>query len=756
MSRLAFDPQIPLALWLPLAFAAGALLVIYAIASRGRLAGRRRWAALALMSTAVLLPLTVLLNPTWIRRLPPPAGKPRLTVLVDTSASMATQDADGETRFAAALKIAEQTREQLEDRFELEYRTFSSRSSPSDLAELKDQFDSGEFTDLASAVENALSDQPQGQAILLLSDGIHNAGGGASRVRESIARASAMATPIYTVPLGSKTEVRDLELRLNLPEEMAYVGQEVPISVTVRQRGSLTDRARLTIRQNENIIDEREVELLPDSQVEETLKVRQETVGLYRYDVEIEPIEKEVTDLNNRATLLLRVIDEPVRILLLEGKPYWDTKFLVRTLAADQSVALTSVVRVTESRFLERTVSRPESSESKPQSEETEHRTVRQEQWKTHASVRDFLGDAGELASYQVIVLGRDAEVFLTEDVLSQLRSWLSEGEGSLVCFRGAPLSQVSEHLGRLMPVRWSPARESRFRVQLTESGQSMRWLPGSEEENLLTNLPSLATVSLPERRGPLATVLATASQSPGESESPVISFQPVGNGRVVVVEGAGMWRWAFLSSRYEEYDAVYGRLWRSLVRWLVTNVGLLPSQKIALRSDKVTFGAGEIVTGSLLMRSSELGSSPPAIQLTGGGLSEPRTITPIPSSASSGLFRVVFGPLPEGQYEARVLGDEGSSAAAQSAFDVRGHVTERLDVAVRDDLMRMIADESGGALLEGGDSRELLQKFEGYLAANLPERTVRTSAWDRWWVLAGIFLLWAAAWTTRRRGGLI
>ena len=45
-----------------------------------------------LMGIALALPLTILLNPTWHDRVPPPAGKPLLTVLVDSSASMATHD----------------------------------------------------------------------------------------------------------------------------------------------------------------------------------------------------------------------------------------------------------------------------------------------------------------------------------------------------------------------------------------------------------------------------------------------------------------------------------------------------------------------------------------------------------------------------------------------------------------------------------------------------------------------------------------
>ena len=100
MSSLTFDPIIPRALWLTLAVLAAGLLVAYALASRGRIPRRRRAAILTLMAVAVMLPLVILLNPTWIEPVPPPAGKPLLTILVDSSASMAIRDAEeGDSRY---------------------------------------------------------------------------------------------------------------------------------------------------------------------------------------------------------------------------------------------------------------------------------------------------------------------------------------------------------------------------------------------------------------------------------------------------------------------------------------------------------------------------------------------------------------------------------------------------------------------------------------------------------------------------------
>src|SRR5262245_6452350 len=106
MRTLTFEPLVSPALWLVLALAAIALVVWYAWRRPSGMS-RPRWGAIiALMATSVLLPLTILLNPTWVERIPPPPGKPRLIILVDRSASMAAPDVtDAKNRFLAASQM---------------------------------------------------------------------------------------------------------------------------------------------------------------------------------------------------------------------------------------------------------------------------------------------------------------------------------------------------------------------------------------------------------------------------------------------------------------------------------------------------------------------------------------------------------------------------------------------------------------------------------------------------------------------------
>jgi len=115
-----------------------------------------------------------------------------------------------------------------------------------------------------------------------------------------------------------------------------------------------------------------------------------------------------------------------------------------------------------------------------------------------------------------------------------------------------------------------------------------------------------------------------------------------------------------------------------------------------------------------------------------------------------------VFGPLPEGRYQARVAGAGAADPSAATAFEVRNLSDERLDLKARPDLMSRLAEESGGAVLTGTDPAELAKALGEHWERTRSRQVRRVPAWDRAWVLALVFALWATAWGLRRSAGLI
>ncbi|MBW3541207.1 MAG: hypothetical protein KY476_13140, partial [Planctomycetes bacterium] len=546
MSTLTFEPLISPALWLTLAALTAALLAWYGW-RRPPGVSRRRWSMiLGLMSAAACAVLAILLNPTWLLPIPPPAGKPLLSVLVDRSASMATGDVDGASRHRAAADIARRVTRDLGSRFDVRVRTFAEMLGPADVPRLDSQRPDGELTDLAGAIAGSLeADRPQGQALLVLSDGIHNAPSGIDAVFEVVERARAMAAPIYTTTLGGQTIRNDLEVDVVRPQELSFLGQRVPITIVLRQRGAKADRTEVVLLQDGTEVARQTVPLVADGDARTELAVQSETVGLSLCEVRVEPRPWEATAANNSATIVLRVTGEPMRVLLLEGKPYWDAKFLIRTLSFDPSLELDSIVRLSASRFFHRRTRLTQNGEATGTAAAAGTPVAQSESIEMLSDPGEALSGPEALQAYQVIVLGRDAEAFLDTALLERLRTWIARDGGSLVCYRGSPVAQVNQELARLLPVRWSPARESRYRISLTPRGEDLNWLGPhvSGGADALARLPSLARAGTPQRPKPLAVVLATADADAGP---PAVTYQPYGVGRVVTIEGAGMWRWAF------------------------------------------------------------------------------------------------------------------------------------------------------------------------------------------------------------------
>ncbi|PQO29061.1 vWA domain-containing protein [Blastopirellula marina] len=758
---ITFHPLIPIALWLPLALAAVGLLIAYGVMKRGRIPQKRYVTILGLMSATFAVPLLILLNATWVRRQPPPPGKPLLTVLIDRSGSMATEDgdADGKARFAVAQELAADVVKRFGEQYDVRLRTFAETSAATDANQLAKIEADGKATDLGQSIEKSLGeDRPAGQAVLVLSDGIETSGGSAARLRQTAERARALSTPLFVKTIGTDKSVRDLQISLYQSQELAFAGQQVPVVVRASHSYPAPQKTTLSLSCNGEELESREVTIPGGDEIEALFYVDQEKQGLYRYELAASAISGEVTSQNNQATLLLRVVNQPVSVLLLEGKPYWDTKFLIRTLSSDPSVKLTSVVQLAPGRFLERQIERP-AENADADSDETVAADPTAPQagaWKIHSSAESFLTNRQFLSQFQIVVLGRSTETYLTDEALIELRSWLADNDRALVCFRGAPASQLSQRLGSLMPVSWASSAASRSRVALTESGKALQWLPQTGDE--LQLLPSLASSADPAEVKPLATVLATSSDGADGEKVPLITYRPEGSGRVVVIEGAGMWRWAFLSPEHQAHDAVYGKLWRSLVRWLVSNVSLMPHERVALRPDSIAVSSGQNASATLILRPDEW-DSPPQVELSGGSLDKPQSFAP-QANGSDSVFRVHFGKLPPGRYVAKTLGTNEDESSAVAAFDVRDDLRERLDVAAQPHTLSQLAEQSGGSALDSVASDELPAALNSALIEfgekNRPQRIVRNSAWNRWWVLTAVIGLWGCTWGIRRWSGLL
>ncbi|MCO8123255.1 VWA domain-containing protein [Stieleria sp. TO1_6] len=749
---IVFEPQIPWSLWVALVVAALAGWLWYALARDTGLTALRRTILLAMMAFALAAPLVMLLNPTWVEPIVPPSGKPLITVLVDATQSMLVDDCDDQTRWKQALQAAEQVRSSAGEKYDVSIVRFGQVTRTLKLDEGQTEPD-GSNTNLAAVLRQAIAvGRPQGHAIALLSDGAHNVGSALS-VTATADAARAVDVPIYTSVFGGSIGASNLAISARNPQLMTFPDRSVAVNLQLSGRGFGGRLVTVGLYDDGQSIAAKRVRLQPDGPTEVQFELRPDTAGLYRYVATVDALDGEVTAADNTASLQLQVIDEPIGVLLLEGKPYWDTKFLAANLAADPSIELTSLIRIRDDRLMRRTDLA--SMGADPIDTPDQPNSV----WQIVDSNTSDWNDPQKLKQYRVIVLGRSIEVFLDDESIERLRHWISFDGGALVCARGEPTSQIERRLSQLLPVRWNGVGEVHARGQLTSLGRSAA-LVGEDSAGIdpITALPSLAIASKPKTTLGLPQVLVQSVLDDSGQTVPIVSHQPFGSGQSVVVEGAGMWRWAFLPPDQADAEKVYAGLWQGLMQWLISQQDLLPGQQLALRSDRLNYVTGDDVTGTVLVSDQERTEVPDCL-VEGGDLELPRRAAPVAQADQPGVFRLNFGPLPPGHYVATLQSPAENGQTADglvTEFDVRDPWFERLQVDSRPGLMRQISERSGGKVLPPDQIGTVASDHQQHLRHSRPERNRKIPLWDRSWVLLSVLAGWTVCWIARRQSGLI
>ena len=190
------------------------------------------------------------------------------------------------------------------------------------------------------------------------------------------------------------------------------------------------------------------------------------------------------------------------------------------------------------------------------------------------------------------------------------------EKDGSLVCFRGGALVADQPAAGR---VDAGPL-DAGGRVSFPRAAYRCRPVAPlasrrCDGDDPLAGMPSLATVTGAEAK-------PAAGRGAGRRHGRQGQTGPGDD--LSAARTAAWWRWrgreCGVGPSYRRNirgrDEVYGSLWRSLVRWLVANVGLLPFERMAVRTDKVTYSSDENASATLLVRDSQAGGPTPRIEL--------------------------------------------------------------------------------------------------------------------------------------------
>jgi hypothetical protein len=690
---------------------------------------RRGGAALAARALLVGALVFVMLNPQWVfsrQR----TEKPKLVVLLDSSASMATRDVAGQTRFASAAKVLGNaaTLAKLSKEFVLDFREFDRASRPLDPARLADRIPDGDASEIGKSLMSVVSELGDTRAqagVLLVSDGRATA----PDTLEAAQLALARSVPLWTWTVGGPVPRHDLWMETPASEALAFSGEEVDLTATLHADGYPNRSFMVELLTNDKVVASQEV--LPDTNGvgRLSLRVKAPDAGEQRYVFRVPPEPDEADTANNERAVFLRSVGRKVRVLVAEGQPYWDTKFLVQSLKRNTNVELTAVYRLNAARHVA---------------------VVSATGAETRSEADLFPRNASAMNAFDVIVLGREAEAFFDQQTETLLTDFVAKRGGSLVFARGKPYGGRFQSLAKFEPVAWGDGVVSGVKLRPTESGRDNPIFDlgtAGTLEDLLERLPALDQASVTLGEKPLAVVLANAVQEDGPV---LIAYQRYGQGRTICLNAGGLWHWAFRESGQEESEIAYQRFWVSLLQWLLGGSEFLPGSDVALTSARRYYNSEQPMQFLISTRNLDPAIYQPRLVISGHG-----NTTEVEPRARGESFVAEAGPFAPGTYTVTLKNNVGKPAELSQGIEVVSASLEKRELSADPETMRQLAARSGGAVLTASDVARLPEIVRRWDAAReLTQR--RHSLWDRWWLMTGMFVLLGAEWWLRRRDGLL
>ncbi len=302
---IAFTPLVPaIVLWLALA-----AIVVMAVVL---LAARARGAAVRVAALALIL--LALANPSFTREDRDPLTSVA-AIVVDKSPS---QNFGNRNREAAAAQEA--LVDSLKKIKGLEVRVVDAGQADGET----------DGTKLFGALASALSDVPVDRVAgaFLITDG---------RVHDIPANAAALGfqAPVHALVTGQKDE-RDRRIAITAATRFGIVGQTQTINYRLDDQGVTGERARVTVRRDGEVINERTLSSGQAASVDVDIK----HAGPNIVEIEASPLERELTPVNNRAVVAIDGVRDKLRVLLVSGEPHSGERTWRNLLKSDASVDL--------------------------------------------------------------------------------------------------------------------------------------------------------------------------------------------------------------------------------------------------------------------------------------------------------------------------------------------------------------------------------------------------------------------------------
>ncbi|MCC7192399.1 MAG: hypothetical protein IT444_06400 [Phycisphaeraceae bacterium] len=611
-------------------------------------------------------------------------------------------------------------------------------------------------TDLVTPIEKALGQPGSGEppiAAILFSDGQHNHGPGPTTLVQLLTRRK---LPLFTVAMGDTSPPPDLAVVSTDAPEIVFIGDRLIGHIVLKDQMSAGTPFTLSLSipsqaggtpflvwQKKLITEgsgERKIDFdfpIRAAGQHEIDRLSSQGIEVGNLPLQLEAVTSslpgERTAVNNRASLRVRIIKNKRKVLILDGRPRWETRFLRDLFERDQQWEVNLCMLGTP---LLPTGPLPRGS-----------------------TPGTFPKDRDTLLTYDLVVLGEiPANAFQAHD-LESLRDFVGDRGGGLIIIdgpRGHLAPYINSPLSVVFPIKRVSKTNGMLReLRLTSLGENQsafHLLPDkSDNAQLWSNLsPPHWAAGVTAQPGSETLLEGMV----GNNVVPLIVTWRFGAGRVWYHAFEETWRW-----RYNVADLYHQRFWNQVAAHVM-------DQPFAMRDRFVSLDVGGLVYeqgDSARIRAKIVDSQ-------GHSVAQPEALaviyrngqrigtTPLSADDKTGILSGVTPPLDAGSYEVgvEVKGLPASEMKVRVGFSVHGGMpsVEMSNLACNEVLLRQLAESTNGQLVHEEDLSKLPPMIGNLARTRVVEHHM--ALWRGWSWFVPFLVLLSIEWMLRKKLGMI
>ena len=575
------------------------------------------------------------------------------------------------------------------------------------------------------------------QGVLLFSDGADLTQEPGKISAGILKQLSKIHGPVHTFQAGSNDRFKDLALESLSAPDFGFVQQPVRLSMTVFSSALGNRNVTLVLKEGDRILVSKIIGIRENKKSYKVdLQFTPRKIGKRIYTLNLPRFSEESILTNNQKEFEIDVARDRIRILHLNGRPSWDSRYLREVLANNPRVDLLSFFIL---RSLGDDVEAPVSELSLIP-------------FPSNLLFDDYL------SSFDLIIFQNfKYEPFIDKKYLANIRNYVKNGGsflmiGGELSFQGGSYSRTP--IEEILPVSFQDTDtrfiDKEYLPKINEDFSNHPILRLEKDlrlnQEVWDNLPPLQGVNLGLVASQNAHVLAKLQNKKGNSV-PILVAGSFGKGRTALLATDSVWNWSFRNAggggRY------YQRFWNNMMDWMIAEP---QTRRLQLESDKDRYREEEqvLIKFKLLKKNFQ-----PAVNTLGKLTISSRFDEIIKKDLKTDeQGEQVFSFLPKqaGFFTASI---EIDNLKEEIMFSVLKDNVEFEKPLVNEFILKKIAEVSGGQylVLDGADDLSSLRFKNPEIKVKSHSRSF--SLWDNWWAYGAVVGFLFLDWWLRRKAGL-